>query len=196
MDALPPELWLACWSFLSRRQLPPISLVCKHFRSLCLPLLFAHQTADLAAIVRGIASTSLIERTHRLNRLALRLEGLAQPPYTLLVRSWSVRFVGTMGGPGEGRTVPRFFVLAANTSPSGIFDSLRDRVASQFLKSLGLYRNLVSLEMQSVLIDEGVRTALGSLEHLEELRIDWCDVKPSDGVLLQLKRFTNYQSAD
>ncbi|KAJ7466044.1 hypothetical protein FB451DRAFT_964209, partial [Mycena latifolia] len=37
---LPPEIWLACWTLCSTRQLRRLSLVCQLFRSLCLPLLF------------------------------------------------------------------------------------------------------------------------------------------------------------
>ncbi|KAJ6562993.1 hypothetical protein DFH09DRAFT_847762, partial [Mycena vulgaris] len=41
---LPSEIWLACWTLCSARQLRRLSLVCDLFRSLCLPPLFQTQS--------------------------------------------------------------------------------------------------------------------------------------------------------
>ncbi|KAJ7642176.1 hypothetical protein FB45DRAFT_901961 [Roridomyces roridus] len=167
LDSFPPEIWLACWVLVSRRQLRGLSLVCKLFRSLCLPVLFAHQSAGAPGMKSRI---DRIEHTHRLHRLALRLDKLAQPPYVSLVRSWRV-------------TIDPVVHVH--------FSALRDRAYTKFLESLGSYRNLVSLEMTGILIDERVRTTLRALDNLEELKLNLCDVDPPVGALVQVERFTS-----
>ena len=60
---LPVELWLACWRYCSKRQLRRLSLACKLFRSICLPLLLERQTADIAALAHGLTRYNWVERT-------------------------------------------------------------------------------------------------------------------------------------
>ncbi|KAJ7636208.1 hypothetical protein FB45DRAFT_1024339 [Roridomyces roridus] len=204
LDSLPPELWLACWVLVSRRQLLRLLFVCRLFRSLCLPNLFAHRTVDVGAIIQGIGMANWIDRTHTLHRLVLRLDGIAQPPYGQLVRTCTARFAAalhTHPGPlGEG---PDARILRLSQMPCwgtvadyshirhiGTFNALRDRAYNKLVESLGVYRNLTKLDMERILIDERVRTILGSLENLEELTLNICDIDPPAGPLLKLRRFT------
>ncbi|KAJ6541173.1 hypothetical protein DFH09DRAFT_889286, partial [Mycena vulgaris] len=88
LDVLPFEVWLACWAFASHRQLRRLSLVCRPFRSLCLPHLFHHQSFDVAALEYRINNTNWIDRVCHLHRTAVRLEKIAEGPHVLMVRSW------------------------------------------------------------------------------------------------------------
>ncbi|KAJ7648822.1 hypothetical protein B0H17DRAFT_859713, partial [Mycena rosella] len=88
LHLLPVEVWLACWTLCSLRQLRRISLACRLFQSLCLPLVFRHQTFDVAVLVRGISRYNWIDRVRHLHRTAVRLDRLAEDPYARFVRSW------------------------------------------------------------------------------------------------------------
>ncbi|KAJ7874533.1 hypothetical protein B0H14DRAFT_2290640, partial [Mycena olivaceomarginata] len=83
------EIWLACWTLCSRCQIRRLSLVCKLFRALCLPLLFHHQTIDLSKLKQYIDSDNWIDHLHKAHRAAVRLDRLAEEPRAALVRSWT-----------------------------------------------------------------------------------------------------------
>ncbi|KAJ7017541.1 hypothetical protein C8F04DRAFT_979064, partial [Mycena alexandri] len=88
LHLLPVEVWLRCWSLCSLRQLRRISVVCRFFQALCLPLVFRHQTIDVAALVREISRYNWIDRARHLHRTAVRLDRLIEDPYAKFVRSW------------------------------------------------------------------------------------------------------------
>jgi hypothetical protein len=198
---LPVELWLACWMFTSTRQRRRLSLVCHLFRSLCFPSLIERQSADIASLVEHIDRNNWVQRTHRLHRAAVRLERLAETPLVLAVRAWKI----TSAPPLRQRwTTPlapdadwseQLTRRMARGDYSHIlhietFNSVRDRVLATFLATLGLYRNLVSLNMQGMTIDTSLRQTLASLSQLQELILDGCVITPPDGVLLNLERLT------
>ncbi|KAJ7096884.1 hypothetical protein C8R44DRAFT_889484 [Mycena epipterygia] len=87
---VPTEVWLACWTLYSMRQLRRLSLVCQLFRSICLPLLLREQHADLAALPSGFdySGQHLIDLARHMHRIAVRLDKLAEGPRVLSVRSW------------------------------------------------------------------------------------------------------------
>ncbi|KAJ6537869.1 hypothetical protein B0H19DRAFT_1181091 [Mycena capillaripes] len=182
LDILPVELWLACWAFSSTRQLRRLSLVCRLFRSLCLPILLAQQSADIAALVDELDRNNWVDRVHHLHRIAVRLDRLAGSSHVLAVRAASLdaRFL-------------RMLTLEDGYSHVlhiGIFNIMRDRVLATFRATIGLYQNMNSLSMRGITIDTALRQTLKSLSNLRELVLDECDITAPDGVLLKLQRFT------
>ncbi|KAJ7448075.1 hypothetical protein B0H11DRAFT_1744513 [Mycena galericulata] len=67
LDLLPAEVWLACWILCSTRQLRRVSLVCQLFRSLCLPLLFSHQSFDAPELASDINRDNWLDRVRHLH---------------------------------------------------------------------------------------------------------------------------------
>ncbi|KAJ7824273.1 hypothetical protein B0H14DRAFT_1303349 [Mycena olivaceomarginata] len=143
---LPVEIWLACWTLCSRRQLRRLSLVCRLFRSLTLPLLVQHQTVDVASLATRMSLCNWQDRFRHLHRTSVRLDKLSQVPYALLVRSWSVTF--------RRRGFSGCLPGAENMQP---FDTLNERVVSIFSATLRLYQNLSSLQLMHVTVDGSLR---------------------------------------
>ncbi|KAJ7726747.1 hypothetical protein B0H16DRAFT_263008 [Mycena metata] len=106
---LPVELWLACWTLCSRRQLRRLSLVCHLFRSITFPLLLQNQTVDVVAL--GINEQNWAERVQHLHCVAVRVENLKAAPHATSVRSWTVAFGSRISGSrpriGPGKLPPR-----------------------------------------------------------------------------------------
>ncbi|KAJ6450203.1 hypothetical protein C8R45DRAFT_764798, partial [Mycena sanguinolenta] len=90
LHILATELWLACWTLCSRRQLRRLTLVCKLFRDICHPLIFQHQTTD--AQREPFTEDNWTQRLRGLHRAAVRLDALAGSTHVGLVHSW--KFVG------------------------------------------------------------------------------------------------------
>ncbi|KAJ7628871.1 hypothetical protein FB45DRAFT_1059545 [Roridomyces roridus] len=196
LPALPVELWLRCWQNISRRQLRRLSLVCRLFRLLCLPLLIERQSAPIAALAEGYDRRNWVDRTHRLHRVAVRLDRLAGQgdSHVLAVRHWTISAPPTL----QPRAVPppphtpdnlEMFKLLG-IPPADLFEELRERIVSKFFATLGVYQNLRSLHLQRMVVGKNVREILASLVNLEELTLDNCDITPSDGILLPLQRLT------
>ncbi|KAJ6553216.1 hypothetical protein B0H19DRAFT_1263628 [Mycena capillaripes] len=187
LHMLPFELWLACWISCSRRQLRRLSLVCRRFRSVCLPLLLEHQRADVGALAMNIAEHTWLDHVHHLHRIAVRLDKLAEAPRVLMVKSWKVTSASSLPREWVPPGAPRAEVTV---SRADVFDSLRDRVITTFSAKLGLYKNLISLEMQGIVFDARARNTLAALPRFQELTLDSCYIVPRDGVLLKLQKFT------
>ncbi|KAJ7504977.1 hypothetical protein B0H11DRAFT_1980062 [Mycena galericulata] len=192
-----------CWKRCSPRQLRRLSLVCRLFRSVCLPLLLQHQTANVAPLVEGVTRHNWIERVHSLHRIALRLDRLAAGPHALSVRSWKVSSAPPLPSERENRrrsaSVNPLWPLVPFTPRRGdyshivnihIFNDLLTRIRSTFITTLSLYQNLLSVTLQGMTIDANVRTNLVSLSRLQELTLEGCEITPRDGILLKLERFT------
>ncbi|KAJ7629077.1 hypothetical protein FB45DRAFT_48321 [Roridomyces roridus] len=186
----PVELWLACWLHCSKRQLRRLSLVCKHFRSICLPLLIQHQSADMAALDSGLAQNNWVERTHSLHRMAVRLDRFgAQGPEGLasVVRSWMIT------------RVPSHWIIhhRRHLGPIvhiNVFDTLQERVMTTFLTTIGLFQHLRRIHVAGMTVDLTWRERLLSLSSLQELTLDGCEILPREGPVLRLSRFTHCQS--
>ncbi|KAJ7864704.1 hypothetical protein B0H13DRAFT_2563477 [Mycena leptocephala] len=95
----------------------------------------------------------------------------------LTLRDWSRASTGITG----------FTVPTASIAPQ---DRNAVRVLTTFLATLGLYQNLITLNMQGMTIDTSLRQTLSSLSRLRQLILDGCDINPPNGVLLTLQRFT------
>ncbi|KAJ6563920.1 hypothetical protein B0H19DRAFT_1139995 [Mycena capillaripes] len=171
---LPAELWLACWTLCSLRQLRRISLVCALFRSHTLPLLLQHQTLDLAKLEQTLNPKNWTDHLHHLHRAAVRLDRLRDSPYALLVRSWKAAFGGH----------PTYHKIRNVRH----FDLLKVKVITTFSATLTAYRNLSSLSLQNVIIDASFRESLRSLSKLEDLQLSGCRIVRREG-FLPLKRF-------
>ncbi|KAJ6558846.1 hypothetical protein DFH09DRAFT_1162626 [Mycena vulgaris] len=177
LSMLPSEIWLACWTLCSARQLRRVSLACHLFRSLCLPLLFHTQSVDMVDLTRG----DWIENVHRLHRAAVRLERIADEPSVRMVRSWT--FAATRNVVARSR----FYSRITNI---GMVDVMDQRVVTAFSSTLGRYSHLRSLNIRELLIDRPFRDTLVSLSMLEEVTLGHCEISARDGVLLNLKHFT------
>ncbi|KAJ6537230.1 hypothetical protein DFH09DRAFT_1400905 [Mycena vulgaris] len=176
---LPPELWLACWTLCSTRQLRRVSRVCHLFRALCLPLLFENQCFDAMALLREMDHSNWMDRARRLHRTAVRLERLADGPQVLTVRSctFSIR----------ASTVVRLPTTAENLQ---LVNRTYQRISTTISTTLGLYLNLRSLAIGHLTIDCAFRSTLSTLLRLEELSLQECDIVDRQGVLMKLGTFT------
>ncbi|KAJ6502250.1 hypothetical protein C8R45DRAFT_975891 [Mycena sanguinolenta] len=178
----PSEIWLACWTFCSTRQLRRLSLVCHLFRSLCLQLLFQSQSVDTLDFTR--TPGDWISSVHKLHRAAVRLERIADGPRVLMVRSWT--FVG------NGSLVP--LPRSLYTTHIGMINAMYGRAVMAFSSTLGQYQHLYSLNIRDFLIDRSFRDTLVSLPRLEEVSFGNCDISARDGILLNLKSFTMFST--
>ncbi|KAJ7466063.1 hypothetical protein FB451DRAFT_1261711 [Mycena latifolia] len=179
---LPLEIWLACWSLCSTRQLRRLSLVCQLFRSLCLPLLFTDQHFDGIPLQRKVHRNNWIARVRHLHRTAVRLDRMAEGRHALLVRSW--KFCA--------RITAHPFRLAPShpdIQNIGIFDTVYDRIITTFSTTLSCYQNLRSLHIQGLTIDTPFRETLLSLPMLDSLTVVNCDIIAGEGPLMELKSF-------
>ncbi|KAF7375752.1 hypothetical protein MSAN_00464800 [Mycena sanguinolenta] len=156
---LPPEVWIACWVFCTSRQLRRISVVCRLFRSLCLPFVFQHQSLNLAALETGLVRDNWVDRFHHVHRIAVRLDRLAASPFPALVRSRRVTF---------GRA-PR--MERSDIKHIELFLAMRDRVLATFYATLGLYYNLSSLHIEASKIDRASWETLMSLPRLKKINL-------------------------
>ncbi|KAJ6522959.1 hypothetical protein DFH09DRAFT_1047366 [Mycena vulgaris] len=173
---LPSEIWLACWTLCSSRQLRRLSLVCHLFRSLCLPLLFQTQCVD----TMDLTGRYSIDTFHKLHRAAVRLERIADGPRVRMVRSW------TFAGDSDLVARPRF---SSHITNIGMVDAMYQRVVTAFSSTFGRYSHLRSLNIGELLIDRPFRDTLVFLPMLEEVTLRNCEIPARDGVLLNLKFF-------
>ncbi|KAJ7617978.1 hypothetical protein FB45DRAFT_1103319 [Roridomyces roridus] len=195
---LPVELWLTCWLQCSQRQLRRLSLVCKLFRSICLPLVIQDQSADIAALDSRLAPRNWMEKAHLLHRMAVRLDRFAaQGPQGLAsaVRSWKFsRLPSSVVRIHAGSGTPDLVIEDRRNLETivhiGVYDALRDRVMTTFLATLGLYQNLRCMHVAGMTVDLTWRERLWSLSNLEELALDGCEILPRDGTVLRISHFT------
>ncbi|KAJ7124249.1 hypothetical protein C8R44DRAFT_783236 [Mycena epipterygia] len=176
---LPTEIWLACWTLCSTRQLRRVSLVCQLFRSICLPLLLRQQRANLRTLSAGFHRRSpqhFVELARRMHRIAVRLDRLAEGPRVLSVRSWTF-----IAGPPVWNSSDVKFRL---------WDDIYLRAITTFSNTLGLYQHLCTLQIVGLTIDKSLRQALVSLPMLEDLTLVDSDIIARDGGLLRLKSYT------
>ncbi|KAF7368357.1 hypothetical protein MVEN_00157300 [Mycena venus] len=170
---LPVELWLACWTLCSHRQLRRVALVCHVFRSLALPLLYRQQHFDLFALGVRLTQDNWIERVRHIHRTAVRLDRLTEGPYASFVQSWRVTFSHSSRMVGSHRDIQNI----------QLFNDMYDRVVMTFCKTLRLYHNLSSLHIRYFTIDAAFRQSLTSLSNLEDLKLDNCYISAATGFL-------------
>ncbi|KAF7366159.1 hypothetical protein MVEN_00492900 [Mycena venus] len=174
LDLLPVETWFACWALCSHRQLRRLSLVCRLFRSIVLPLLLQHQTFDVAAVTRGIDLKNWIQRVDHLHRTAVRLDRLSGAPYASFVRSWHVTLT-----KGDRLTRGRL----PGVENFELVNLMNDRVVATFCTTLRFYQNLSSLHLTHFTIDAPLRETLTLLSGLEDLHLCDCSITVSHGFL-------------
>ncbi|KAJ7091094.1 hypothetical protein C8R44DRAFT_817734 [Mycena epipterygia] len=177
LQLLPAEIWLACWTLCSTRQVRRLSLVCQLFRSLCIPLLFQQQSVDATALIQNILRSNWIDRLRHLHRIAVRLERIADGPHVLMVRSF--KFSARASVPATHRIILNFY----------LFHNNYQRVLTTIPMTLGRYQQLRSLEIREFSIDKSFRDTLMSLSQLEDLALHRCEITARDGVLLNLNSF-------
>ncbi|KAJ6534152.1 hypothetical protein B0H19DRAFT_1185410 [Mycena capillaripes] len=186
VQLLPVELWLACWTTCSHRQLRRVSTVCRFFRSLVWPLLFQHQTIDVAALQEGVNRLNWMDRVRHMHRTAVRLDRLSEADYAPLVRTWKVAFNPPItSNHNLHRVIENIHLL----------DAMNDRVILTFYTTLGLYQRLSSLHLRHVTIDAAFRTTLVSLPKLENIQLHSCWIMAAIG-FLRLKAFTMTTQSD
>ncbi|KAJ6602742.1 hypothetical protein DFH09DRAFT_451198 [Mycena vulgaris] len=173
LHLLPLELWLACWSLCSLQQLRRISLVCRLFRSLALPLVFKHQKFDVAALGVRVGQRNWMDRVRHLHRTAVRLDRLLEG-HAPLVRSWKVAFNNEL--VPMGRAHPDIWNIH-------VFDTIYDRITTTFSATLGTYQNVSSLDIHRFNIEATFRNTLLSLPKLEDLTLRECNIVARDGFL-------------
>ncbi|KAJ7265289.1 hypothetical protein C8J57DRAFT_1331071 [Mycena rebaudengoi] len=183
LDLLAPEVWLDCWTPCSTRQLRRLSLVCHLFRTLCLPLLFRHQSLDVGQVWSPVDKDGWGDRLDHMERTAVKLERFPEGPRAVWVRSW--RF----SAAAEATPHTRLLLNIQNRKHFVLLEKLYERIIATFASTLGLYHNLRSLHLQGVTVDTHTRNTLSSLSNLESLTLA-CDITARDGDLMKLKSFT------
>ncbi|KAF7374261.1 hypothetical protein MSAN_00309100 [Mycena sanguinolenta] len=178
LHILATELWLACWTLCSRRQLRRLSLVCQLFRDICLPLLFQCQTIEAGGVWSQVKKANWVEWLHRLHRTAVRLDVLATSPHVGSVHSWRFAACG----------IPQFSEHS-EIQHFGLFISTYMRMLNTFSTTLSHYHNLRSLHLEAIVIDEPFRQALLDLSRLEDLALRSCDIAARSGFVLRLRSF-------
>ncbi|KAJ7495326.1 hypothetical protein FB451DRAFT_1213852 [Mycena latifolia] len=174
LHLLPAEVWLACWTLCSVRQLRRLSLVCHLFRSLCMPVLLQRQSFHGVGLEWNLGLDNWMERVRRLHRTAVRMDRLAAGPYAQLVRSLNV-------------------ALSSDTAPMThyhpdilnihLFDVMYERLITTFCATLGVYKNLTSLNICGLTIDAAFFGTLASLPQLDTLGVSRSDVVAWEGFL-------------
>ncbi|KAF7336306.1 hypothetical protein MVEN_02178900 [Mycena venus] len=158
---IPSEIWLACWSLCSARQLRRLSL-----------------SVDTHDLMRGPDWSANI---HRLHRAAVRLERIADGPRVRMVRSWTFATNGNLASLSSSYS---------HITDIGMVVAMYERVVTAFSSTLGRYQHLCSLNIREFLIDKPFRDTLVSLPMLEEVTLGNCDIPARDGALLNLKFFS------
>ncbi|KAJ7764316.1 hypothetical protein B0H16DRAFT_1526743 [Mycena metata] len=171
---LPVEVWSACWALCPRRQLRRISLVCKLFRSIVLPVLFREQSFDMVALEISATSANWMDTVRHSHRTAVRLDKLAQNPHASWVRSWNAVF------SFNGAAAMSQFVPAEHTP---LLELTHDRVVTTFSTTIHMYENLTSLDLAQLTVDASVRAGLASLQRIENLHLSRCKITGRDGFL-------------
>ncbi|KAF7374135.1 hypothetical protein MSAN_00294900 [Mycena sanguinolenta] len=176
LHILAAEIWLACWTLCSRRQLRRLSLVCKRFRRICLPLLFRHQTIETRFV--PLKESNWVERLHSLHRAAVRLDSLRDSPHVGWVHSWNFG--------------ARKFLLPSETVVPhiGLIAPTHARLLNTFSTTLSLYHNLRSLDLWELIIDAPFRQTFSELRRLENLAFYSCDIVARNGFVMSLRSFT------
>ncbi|KAJ7096962.1 hypothetical protein C8R44DRAFT_717538 [Mycena epipterygia] len=177
---VPTEIWSRCWFAASPHDLRRLVFVCRYFRDICQPFLF-HQQRFRAPDPEEIDRTNWIPTVRDLHRSTVRLKKLSGSPHASSVRSWHFR--GNLEFPDLVETHP----LITNI---GMVDETYMNLVQTFSDTLCLYRNLSSLRLGYFTIDAPFREALSSLERLDELQLDACDIIARTGDLLSLQKFT------
>ncbi|KAJ7906560.1 hypothetical protein B0H13DRAFT_1880439 [Mycena leptocephala] len=180
LQLLPMELWLACWTMCSPRQLRRLSLVCRLFRAICFPQLLQNQNLDAAALRLNLGGYNWTDRLHKLHRAAVRLDRLA-PDHATSIRSW--KFIAIQAGHSATHQLDYIQNIR-------FFDTVYDRVLTTFTSTLGFYKNLHTLHLQQLTIDAAMRNTLLSLSALEDLTVWNCPIVARDGVPLTVMVFT------
>ncbi|KAJ7111333.1 hypothetical protein C8R44DRAFT_985495 [Mycena epipterygia] len=181
---LPMEVWLACWTLCSTRQLRRLSLVCHLFRSLCLPFLFQKVNIYAGTLSQRLDPKDWMERLHRMHRTAVRLENIADSPYILMVQSLTF----ADGSHAFGRR--SLSECYPEITHIGLLDTVYTRVVTTFFNTLGRYQHLRSMDLRWCTIDRSFRDTLASLSMLEDLTLTNGDITARDGAALNLKCLT------
>ncbi|KAF7374151.1 hypothetical protein MSAN_00296700 [Mycena sanguinolenta] len=173
LHILATELWLACWTLCSRRQLRRLSLVCKRFRDICLPLLFQQQTIEAGGWWYHLNRYNWVEPLRKLHRAALRLDALADSPHVGSVHSWKFAVVDSL--PSE-------------------HEATNARLLKVFSATLSLYHNLRSLHLEGLVIDAPFRQTFSELSRLENLALHTCNIVTRNGFVMSLRSFARVRA--
>ncbi|KAK7017316.1 hypothetical protein R3P38DRAFT_1321496 [Favolaschia claudopus] len=165
VDLVPTEIWLLCWDLCSYSEISRLSLVCKRFRIISLPFLFKHQSLDLAAMEQGLDQNNFVDRLDYMRRAAVRVENLTDPSFAALplIESWTVRFGYEHALSSKKQDI--------DIEDLRLFNKLRARIMETFCKTLHIYPNLSSLDMERYTVDTAFLTMLAGLPHLRDLRL-------------------------
>lgn len=178
LHVIPVDIWILCWALCSRRQLHRLSLVCKLFHSICLPLLFRDQHLAVGLLSQNISAENWIPRVRHLHRTAVRLDKLVE--HASLVHSWKTTFLGS--STCLARWHPHLKTIH-------LFDRVYVRLIATFSTTLGQYRNLRSLELGHFTLTQPFQDTLVLLQILEELTLRSSTIIPYN-ILLPLLCFT------
>ncbi|KAK6987544.1 hypothetical protein R3P38DRAFT_3450274 [Favolaschia claudopus] len=165
LTLLPIEIWTLCWSLCSLRQQRRLSLVCKPFRSITLPILFHHLSFDAGVDVAVFCmeKEDRIRRLRSMHRTAVRLEKLTQyysqlqPALAPFVKSWTVVL-----GYQERYRIDNI----------GLSEALHTRIYESFGKVLTLCYNLSAVHLKRLKMDTMLLSTVLSLPKLQHLTLD------------------------
>ncbi|KAJ6457806.1 hypothetical protein DFH09DRAFT_1349528, partial [Mycena vulgaris] len=178
VEKVATEVWLSSFNHCDDMELQRLSLVCRYFRMLCQPLLFRTKsiTAPEDSSVNG---HNWIKLTQDMRRIAENLSRLASSTHAASVRVW--RFWGN-----SRLDLPLAHPLITNIH---LLQDAWLHVISTFTTTLGAYRSVTVLYLDSLTIDADFRARLRSLGLLEDLTFSDCNIVCRTGPQLPLKKF-------
>ncbi|KAF7344977.1 hypothetical protein MVEN_01660400 [Mycena venus] len=147
---LPAEVWLACWTLCSRRQLRRLSL---------------DQTFDVAAAMLGLCQGTWMDCVPRLHRTAVRMDKLIESRLAPFVRSWKAAIA-----------IDKYTRMLIHRAPDHLdwqdkhlAETMHDRIVTAFSNTLEAYKNLSSLTLRNFTLDTPLRNILASLSSIRTL---------------------------
>ncbi|CAK5280879.1 unnamed protein product [Mycena citricolor] len=164
--SVPPELWARIWANCPRPRLCRIALVCRLFRDTVQPLLFHEIVTSCAPDAEyRVASSNWFEITKKMCRVTAMFNTL---PHSALGDSvFELTFRGTRN-PGFVSPTTRDVEMTVNI---GLVKQSFELAMTSFKENLPAFRNLRSLVLYSVVIDETIYAVLEQMKALEDLSI-------------------------
>lgn len=179
--ALPTEIWQECWSYMPRKQLKRLSLVCPLFRDIC-------QSIQFRRLVVSCPPSEDVDRdnwkslTWDLIHEKARFHAISSNPrLARMVREWT--FHGTLGMHFLAVEFP--FVRHMH-----LISDHYDAAVEEFAATLHRYPNLAVLDMSGVVLSRALRRTICTLRNLRSLHFAGCEIVGRRGPTVELERFS------
>ncbi|KAJ7478703.1 hypothetical protein B0H11DRAFT_2028362 [Mycena galericulata] len=176
---LPTEIWERCWSSCHNGRLRRLVLVCRLFREICQPLLFAKQIFH-APDVEYITPQNWKHFSHHIVASTHRLQQVRGSPRVRAVRR--LAFIGSF----------ELDLSWAHPTVTHILDLNAAYLSAvrTFTEALSQYLQLRVLYLSNLTIDTNFRQQLAALPNMVDLTLVDCDIACRVAAPLALRRLT------